>query len=78
MNRRKIGREYQNLCEDYSVKTLSQDPRIISAAGLLCIVETDIEFDIDKVSNNLAIIGEDHNVGPDIIHRALSLNMGNL
>lgn len=78
MNQRKFDRKYQILCEDARVATLSKDPGIISAAGLLCIVETGIEFDVDKVSNHLAIIGENHNVSPDVLHRALSLNMGNL
>lgn len=76
MSRRKFDREYRNLCEDDRVATLSQDPQIISVAGLLCIVETGIEFDVDKISNNLAVIGENHNASPDVLHRALRLNMG--
>lgn len=62
-----LDREYRTVC-------LQDDPRLISAAGLLSIVNTGIRPEVDRISHELAEIAEFYGVNPDDIQQALEYN----
>ena len=64
----KFNEGYQTICDAARV---ARDPRIGSAVLILSIARTGISFDVDRVSESLAELSEEHGVSPDAINMAL-------
>ena len=75
MIRKNLDARYQAICvEGAIVESVSRDRRVIEVARAINIHNTGVIFDTESAANILAEVREDHNVEPEIVQKALSLN----
>lgn len=73
--RRNIDTGYEEVCaQGVVVENVSRDHRVVEVARAINIYNTGAFFDVEIVTDMLAQVSEEHNVGPEVVQQALSLN----